>query len=98
MTMHKINELKLSGPGDGRLYLRFDEDEWPEFHDMVDLSAMLAQGGVFAPLRDPAVFARVQIGPRGRTLIWRIDDDVVDLCADALWLMAHPEERSAAAE
>jgi len=56
MTMHKINELKLSGPGDGRLYLRFDEDERPEFHDMVDL------------------------------------------CADALWLMAHPEERSAAAE
>jgi hypothetical protein len=47
------------------------------------------------------VFAQAQVGPRGRTLIWRLgknEDDVVDLCADALWRMAHPEERSAAAE
>jgi hypothetical protein len=96
MTMHTINELKLFGPGDGRLLLRFDDDDRLEFHDVVDLSGMLAQGGVFTPLRDPAVFARVQIGPRGRTLIWKIaegEDDVVDLCADALWLMAHPEDR-----
>lgn len=99
--LHTIKELKLFGARDGRLYLRFDDDDRPQFHDVVDLSPMLAQGGVFAPLRDPAVFASVEIGPRGRTLIWKVgegEDDVVDLCADALWLMAHPEERSAAAE
>jgi hypothetical protein len=33
------------------------------------------------------------VGPRGRTLEWRVGEDVIDLCADALRLMAHPEER-----
>jgi hypothetical protein len=97
MKLHTINDMKTFGPGDGRLYLRFDDDNRPEFHDVVDLSPMLAQGGVFEPLRDPQVFLSVKIGPRGRTLVWRVgdgDDDVVDLCADALWLMAHPDESS----
>jgi hypothetical protein len=96
MELHTINDLKPFGNGDGRLYLRFDDDDRAEFHDVVDLSAMLAQGGVFEPLRDPARFAAVEIEPGGRAIFWRIgegEDDVVDLCADALWLMAHPEER-----
>jgi hypothetical protein len=96
MTMHTINAIKSFGGREARLLLRFDDDDRPELTSAVDLSAMLAQGGVFTPLRDPAVFERVQIGSRGRTLLWRVgegEDDVVDLCADALWLMAHPEER-----
>jgi hypothetical protein len=46
---------------------------------------------VFEPLRDPKRFAAVEVGPRGRTLVWHVGEDVVDLCADALWLMAHPD-------
>jgi hypothetical protein len=72
----------------GRLQIFFDDD----------LSPILAQGGVFEPLRDFTQFAAVEVGPRGRTLLWHVGDDVVDLCADALWLMVHPEDRPAAAE
>jgi hypothetical protein len=98
MKLHTITDLKPFGSEDWRLYLRFDDDDRPEFHDVVDLSSMVAQGGVFEPLRDPKIFLSVEIGPRGRTLVWRVgkgEDDVVDLCADALWLMAHPDESSA---
>jgi hypothetical protein len=98
MKLHTITELKPFGTGDWRLYLRFDDDDRPEFHDVVDLSSMLAQGGVFEPLRDPKIFRSVEIGPRGRTLIWRVgkcEDEVVDLCADALWLMAHHDQIAA---
>jgi hypothetical protein len=85
----------------GRVQLGFDDEtDWP----VIDLSPLLAQGGVFAPLRDPARFNAVEVGPRGRSLLWRLpagaptdqvhglpDAEIVDLCADALWLMAHPE-------
>jgi len=88
--MHTIASVKPAAAA-GRLNLTFDYISNTVVE--VDLSAMLAQGGVFEPLRDPARFASVKIGPRGRTLIWKLGggaDDVVDLCADALWLMAHP--------
>ncbi len=55
---------------------------------VVDLTHFVRQGGVFAPLADPAFFARVSVAPRGRAICWPGD---VDLCADALWLQAHPE-------
>src|SRR5215472_11984832 len=93
MKLHTITGAKIDTGG--RVLLRFDDDNRPEPSDVVDLSPMLAQGGLFEPLRDPQVFASVGIGPRGRTLLWRVgegDDDIVDLCAAALWLMAaHPE-------
>jgi hypothetical protein len=92
MQLHTITDIKLYGPGDARLLLRFD-DKGPELNAIVDLSSMLAQGGVFQPLRDPNIFQSVEIGSEGRTLIWKVgegEDDVVDLCADALWLMARP--------
>jgi hypothetical protein len=44
----------------------------------------------------PAIFDRVQIRPHGRSLVWMVGkdaDDVVDLCADVFWSMAHPEDR-----
>ena len=94
MKLHTITWVK---PYDNvRLALGFDDDA----QALVDISSMLAQGGVFEPLRDPAQFNAVEVGRRRRTLVWHVGEDVVDLCADALWLMAsHPEAaRSAAAE
>src|SRR6202030_1542900 len=39
--------------GDARLFVSFDDDDRPEFHDMVDLSPIIAQGGIFERLQDP---------------------------------------------
>ena len=83
MKLHTIKRVK---PGGQSLFIAFDDDDVT-----VDLSPILAQGGVFEPLRDPKVFEAVEVEPDGRTLLWHIGEDVVDLCADALWLMAHPE-------
>jgi hypothetical protein len=50
----------------------------------------VAKGGAFNVLADQTRFEAVQIGERGRTLIWHDDaGDEIDLCADALWQMAH---------
>ena len=38
---------------------------------IVDLSAMIGKGGVFADLQDETVFAGVRIGPRNRVIEWR---------------------------
>ncbi len=57
---------------------------------VVDLAPLLAKGDVFAFLADPAAFNAVTVGERGRTLIWRDPEgDEIDLCADALWRLAH---------
>ena len=45
--------------------------------------------GVFSALTDPAFFAQVQVGERGRSLEWPGE---IGFCADALWFEAHPEE------
>ena len=45
--------------------------------------------GVFAALTEPAVFAQVGVGERGRGLEWPGE---IDFCADALWFEAHPAE------
>jgi hypothetical protein len=45
--------------------------------------------GVFAALTDLAVFSQVCIGERGRSLEWPSE---IELCADALWFNAHPED------
>jgi hypothetical protein len=55
------------------LQIFFDDGSAPE----VDLSSVQAQGGVFEPLRDPSRFNAVEVGPRGRTLVWRVGEDVV---------------------
>jgi hypothetical protein len=91
--LHTIKWVKPT-PLPGRLQVCFEDNSAP----IIDLSAILTQGGVFEPLsgtlkENQARFAAVEIGPRGRTLEWRIGENIVDLCADALWLMVHPEER-----
>ena len=64
---------------------------------VVDLAPVLAKGGVFAFLRDPAAFNSVALGARGRTLVWRDPEgDEIDLCAAALWRLAQQGEVEAA--
>jgi hypothetical protein len=53
----------------------------------VDLQRVIAQGGVFSPLADPAVFAQVAIGAGGRFVEW---PGAIDFCADALRLEGRP--------
>ncbi|HEY3798899.1 MAG TPA: DUF2442 domain-containing protein [Caulobacteraceae bacterium] len=48
----------------------------------VDLGAWLAKPA-FAALRDPEVFAKVQVGDWGHSLVWPGD---IEAGADALWL------------
>jgi hypothetical protein len=90
---HTIKEVKFFGGGDARLFVSFDDDDRPEFHDMVDLSPIIARGGSFERLQDPNIFQWAKIGPDRHTLIWRVGkggDDVVALSADALWAMKIP--------
>jgi hypothetical protein len=62
---------------------------------VVDLTPVLAKGGVLALLTDPAVFNAIAVGARGRTLVWRDPEgDEIDLGADALWRLAHQRHRS----
>jgi hypothetical protein len=64
---------------------------------VIDLRPLLAKGGVFEALADQGRFDAVRIGERGRTLIWHDrEGDEIDLCADALWQMAHGGKASAA--
>jgi hypothetical protein len=45
--------------------------------------------GVFSAFADPAFFARVKAGERGRSLDW---PNEIDFCADALWFEARPAD------
>ena len=43
---------------------------------------------------DWALFETAKVSPDGRAVLWRIGDKIVELSADVLWRMAHPEEHS----
>ena len=62
---------------------------WANGATTVSRFGHLAGKGAFATLADPAVFARVRVGERGRSLAW---PGAVDFCADALWFEAHPAD------
>ena len=55
--------------------IRLEWDDGTE--SVVDLTAVLAKGGVFAFLIDPAAFNAVAVGARGRTLAWQDLEEVV---------------------
>jgi len=60
---------------------------------MVDLSSVIARGGVFERLKDSKIFPSVEIGQDRRALIWRIgkgENDVIVVSAEELWLMKRP--------
>ena len=50
---------------------------------VVDFKAVIAEGGVYAPLADARVFTQVSVGSRGRFIEWPGE---IDFCADALRL------------
>jgi hypothetical protein len=52
----------------------------------VDLSDLIARGGVFAPLREPSYFRQVRVDPEGGTIIWPNDADVAP---ELLYARAH---------
>jgi hypothetical protein len=60
-------------------------------HVDADIRPMIERGGVFAPLADPAEFAKVVIGAHGRSIEW---PNGADLCADALRLQPTQEAQA----
>jgi len=62
---------------------------WANGETTVSKFDHLVGHGVFAALLDPAVFAQVRVGDRGRSLEWPGE---IDFCADALWFEAHPPD------
>jgi hypothetical protein len=66
-------------------------------HKRIKLAWDDASEAVVDLLHDPVAFNAVAVGPRGRTLVWRHPEgDEVDLCADALWHLAHEGTSDAA--
>lgn len=64
-----------------RLRLRFEDGAEGE----VDCSTLLSFRGVFAPLRDPAEFAKVRVNPELGTIC---RPNCADLCPDILYSRA----------
>jgi hypothetical protein len=65
-----------------RLLLTFEDGTTGD----VDLSDLIARGGVFAPLREPSYFRKVGVDPEGGTIIWPNDADVAP---ELLYARAH---------
>lgn len=75
-AMRKIEKVKATR--NARLRLAWSDGTEAN----IDLSAWLEKA-TFAPLREPAEFARVKIGDWGHSLVW---PSGVEAGADALWL------------
>ena len=63
--------VKVEPRGGYRIWLQFQDGVEGE----VDLEPLLSFQGVFAPLRDPAYFARVRVNPELGTICWPNDAD-----------------------
>jgi uncharacterized protein DUF2442 len=57
----------------------------------VDLSYLLAYGGVFEPLRDPDFFRQLRADPEAGTIVW---PNEADIAPETLY--AHAQGRTAA--
>ena len=67
-----LNDIVKVEPRAGyRLWVQFQDGVEEE----VDLGPELTFQGVFAPLRDPAYFARVRVNPELGTIYWPNDAD-----------------------
>jgi hypothetical protein len=53
----------------------------PDLH-VVDVAALVGDDPLFAPLRDPAVFARAHLVAGGTGVAWT---DELDVCGDVVW-------------
>ena len=57
--------------------------------NIVDVSALLQQFRVYAPLRqNAALFRRVRVGAHGTDIVW---SDELDMAADTLWRLAQEQ-------
>ena len=70
---------------------------------VADFSDDVANGPVWAPLRDEALFARVRLTSNGTVIEWpeplgRNGEPTVDVDADGLWFMTHSRTAALAAE
>lgn len=69
--------VEVKALGGHRLYLRFEDG----VQGQLDFAERLRFEGVFAPLRDPAVFAQVRIHAELGTIVWPngadLDPDVL---------------------
>jgi hypothetical protein len=54
----------------------------------------LLEKGIMTSLKNPVVFNQVQIGHKGRSIIWKEQD--IDFCADSLRLKFSPQQMQAA--
>lgn len=63
--------VKVEPRGGYRIWLQFQDGAEGE----VDLEPLLSFQGVFAPLRDPAYFARMRVNPELGTICWPNDAD-----------------------
>ena len=63
--------VKVEVRGGYRVWLQFQDGVEGE----IDLEPLLSFLGVFAPLRDPAYFARVRVNPEVGTICWPNDAD-----------------------
>jgi len=78
--MHRIVEARALEPF--KVWLRFAD----RTEGIVDLSELVAQGGVFEALRDPETFRRVRIERGFGTIEWPGE---IDLDPDVLYAQVH---------
>lgn len=64
MVLHDVIECRVVGPH--HLWLRFDDG----VEGSLDVAAHVRFEGIFVPLADPAVFARVRVEPELGTVVW----------------------------
>jgi hypothetical protein len=69
------------------VHVRFEDGTTAD----VDLSYLLAYGGVFEPLRDPVYFARLRADAEAGTIVW---PNEADIAPETLY--AHAQQRTAA--
>lgn len=62
---------------DNRVRLKFDDGTEGEY----DMTPLIARGGIFAPLADPAYFAQVTVNEDLGTIVW---PNGADVCPDVL--------------
>lgn len=71
--MRSTPNLAEATPLDGYVvHVRFEDGTAAD----VDLSYLLDYGGIFAPLRDPAYFARLRADAEAGTIVWPNDADI----------------------
>jgi len=82
MPFPRVAAVEVVGPY--QLHLTFQDGT----SGVIDAARWLAPepAGVFASLRDPDEFAKVQLEPGSGTIAWPGD---IDLCPDVLYALAH---------